>query len=154
MVIREARAREHQKSCKSATKPSFAWVAESVEQRTRNAQVRSSNLLSGSKRPVQSVADRQAAHYPNLLSQHLLAASFEFGRITLKATEDEPLNAVELKRAREGKCLLNSELSHIGRRRSGRPPRHIRRREIQLSQLAEQSPDGGIELLLSAGQHW
>jgi hypothetical protein len=27
----------------------LAWVAQSVEQRTRNAQVRSSNLLSGSK---------------------------------------------------------------------------------------------------------
>ena len=29
----------------------FAWVAQSVEQRTRNAQVRSSNLLSGSSSP-------------------------------------------------------------------------------------------------------
>jgi hypothetical protein len=33
----------------------FAWVAQSVEQRTRNAQVRSSNLLSGSKSGVTSV---------------------------------------------------------------------------------------------------
>ena len=31
-----------------ASGTAIAWVAQSVEQRTRNAQVRSSNLLSGS----------------------------------------------------------------------------------------------------------
>jgi hypothetical protein len=41
---------------------SVAWVAQSVEQRTRNAQVRSSNLLSGSIKSQLSGLTRLARH--------------------------------------------------------------------------------------------
>lgn len=72
----------------------------------------------------------------------------------LRQSHPHPLNVVTSERGREGEFVVNRELRHVGRRRSGHPPRHIREREVQLPQLAEQSPDGGIELFLAAGQHW
>jgi hypothetical protein len=39
---------------------------------------------------------------------------------------------------------VNQELRLVRCRRAGRPPRHIRERELQLFQLAEKRPDSGI----------
>ena len=84
---------------------------------------------------------------------HVALDELEVGAL-LQQSHPHPLNAVTSGHGREGEFLVDRELRHVGRRRSGHPPCHIREREVQLSQLAEESPDGGIELLVPPGQHW